>query len=182
MNAIDHDVLDRAQEMAKEDHGSVIALTRDLVTIPSRGGIDSYEPVLDRLGVWLAHHNLPANVLTDETGAIVGLTCEVQGTRPGPRWVLNACLDTAPFGDEHAWTHPPTSAVIEDGWLHGRGSADSKSAAAIFCHITARLAAITDQLTGTLVLLFDVDEHTGSSLGVLGQMAGSQRSWCSSAA
>jgi succinyl-diaminopimelate desuccinylase len=75
--------------------------------------------------------------------------------------VLDACLDTAPFGDEHAWTHPPTSAVIEDGWLWGRGSADSKSGAAIFCHIAARLSASTDYLHGSLVLLFDVDEHTG---------------------
>jgi acetylornithine deacetylase/succinyl-diaminopimelate desuccinylase-like protein len=46
------------------------------------------------------------------------------------------------------------------GW-RGRGSADSKSGAAIFCHITARLAAITGHLHGSLVLLFDVDEHTG---------------------
>ncbi len=157
MNTI-HDLL----STAKEDHGSVIDLVRDLVTIPSRGGIDPYEPVLDRIGSWLAHYRLPAATLKDQASATVGLTCEITGTRPGPRWVLDACLDTAPFGDQHAWTHPPTSGVIEDGWLHGRGSADSKSGAAIFCHIAARLAAATDQLRGSLVLLFDVDEHTGS--------------------
>ena len=146
---------------AKEDHESVIELIRDLVTIPSRGGIDSYDPVLDRLSTWLAQRDLPAAVLKDCTGATVGLTCEVKGSRPGSRWVLDACLDTAPFGDEHAWTYSPTSAAVEDGWLYGRGSADSKSGAAIFCHIAARLAAITNQLRGSLVLLFDVDEHTG---------------------
>ena len=42
------------QEMAKEDHESVIALTRDLVAIPRRGGIDPYEPVLDWIGGWFA--------------------------------------------------------------------------------------------------------------------------------
>ncbi|SHG79583.1 M20 family metallopeptidase [Streptoalloteichus hindustanus] len=157
MNAIIHDVLAEA----KEDHESVIELTRDLVAIPSRGGLDPYEPVLDRIGSWLAQRGLPATVLKDSTGATVGLTCEVSGSRPGPRWVLDACLDTAPFGDEHAWTHAPTAAVIENGWLYGRGSADSKSGAAIFCHIAARLATITDQLRGSMVLLFDVDEHTG---------------------
>lgn len=157
MNAIIHDVL----AAAKEDHESVIELTRDLVSIPSRGGVDSYESVLERASHWLEQHGLPATVLTDATGAALGLTCEVTGSRPGSRWVLDACLDTAPFGDEHAWTYPPTSAVIKDGWLYGRGSADSKSGAAIFCHIAARLAAITDQLRGSLVLLFDVDEHTG---------------------
>ncbi len=157
MHTVIYDVL----AAAKEDHESVIELTRDLVTIPSRGGVDPYDPVLDRISRWLAQHDLPATTLKDSTGATVVLTCEVTGSRSGPRWVLDACLDTAPFGDEHAWTHPPTSAVIADGWLYGRGSADSKSGAAIFCHIAARLAANTDQWRGTLVLLFDLDEHTG---------------------
>jgi succinyl-diaminopimelate desuccinylase len=153
----EHDVL----AAAKQDHESVIELTRELVAIPSRGGIDSYDPVIQRLSAWLVQRHLRARVLSDSTGATVGLTCEVTGSRPGPRWVLDACLDTAPFGNEHAWTHPPTAAVIDNGWLWGRGSADSKSGAAIFCHIAARLATITDQLRGSLVLLFDVDEHTG---------------------
>ncbi|MGH3813064.1 MAG: M20 family metallopeptidase, partial [Pseudonocardiaceae bacterium] len=161
MNAINHGGEHDVLAAAKEDHESVVELTRDLVTIPSRASVDPYNPVLDRLSAWLAHRHLPTTVLKDSTGATVGLTCEVHGARPGPRWVLDACLDTAPFGDEHAWTHSPTSAVIEDGWLWGRGSADSKSGAAIFCHIAARLATITDQLRGGLVLLFDVDEHTG---------------------
>lgn len=156
-NAIVEDLV----AVATVDHQSVIELTRELVTIPSRGGIESYGPVLDRVGAWLADRHLPVTVLTDKTDATVGLTCEVTGTRPGPRWVLDACLDTAPFGDEQAWTHPPTSAVITDGWMWGRGSSDSKSGAAIFCHIAAHLAAIRDQWRGTLVLLFDVDEHTG---------------------
>ncbi len=34
-------------------------------------------------------------------------------------------------------------------------------AVAIFCHLAARLAAGSDQLYGRLVLLFDLDEHTG---------------------
>jgi succinyl-diaminopimelate desuccinylase len=146
---------------AKADQDSVLDLTRELVILPSRGGIDDYQPVLSRLSKWLGDHNLAATVLRDSTDAILGLTCEVRGTRPGPRWVLDACLDTAPYGDEAAWTYPPTSATVADGWLWGRGVADSKVGAAIFCHIAARLAAMTDRLHGSLVLLFDVDEHTG---------------------
>ncbi|GAA1992675.1 M20 family metallopeptidase [Amycolatopsis minnesotensis] len=162
MNPINHSGEHDVLAAAREDHESVIALTRDLVALPSRGGIDPYEPLINRLSSWLDERGLSAAVLKDKTGATVGLTCEIRGARPGPRWVLNACLDTAPFGDETAWTHPPTSAIIEDGWLHGRGSADSKSGAAIFCHIATRLATITDRLYGSLVLLFDVDEHTGA--------------------
>ncbi|GAA1034329.1 MULTISPECIES: M20 family metallopeptidase [Amycolatopsis] len=161
MDSIDVGDKRDVQAAAREDFESVVALTRELVAIPSRGGIDPYDPALNRLSAWLRERGLPVSVLTDKTGAVVGLVCEIAGAHPGPRWVLDACLDTAGFGDENAWTHPPTSAVVQDGWLHGRGSADSKSGAAIFSHIAARVAAVTEHLHGTLVLLIDVDEHTG---------------------
>ena len=74
---------------------------------------------------------------------------------------MDACLDTAPFGDEAAWTYHPTSGEIADGWLHGRGSSDSKAGAAIFAHVAARLRDTPGGFAGSVVLLFDVDEHTG---------------------
>jgi succinyl-diaminopimelate desuccinylase len=77
-----------------------------------------------------------------------------------PRW--HARLDTAPFGDEAAWTYPPASGEITAGWMHGRGSADSKAGAAIFAHVAGRLRHHADLLHGSAALLFDVDEHTGS--------------------
>jgi len=162
--AADHAAADHAQALAeaKEDHESVLELTRALVRVPSRAGIDPYEPIIELLSEWMRTHHLSAHVLRDATGAAVGLSTEVHGAHPGPRWVLDACLDTAPFGDENAWTHPPTSAFTDDGWMWGRGGSDSKVAVAIFCHLATRLASIADQLHGNLVLLFDLDEHTGA--------------------
>ncbi|RBM08192.1 M20 family metallopeptidase [Streptomyces sp. PT12] len=151
----------KVMRWAHEDHGSVVDLTRALVRVPSRAGIDPYEPVIATLTAWMGERRLAPRVLRDASGAPVAVTADVVGERRGPRWVLDACLDTAPFGDEAAWTHPPTSGHLENGWLWGRGSADSKAAVAIFCHIAARLAAHPDQLRGTLSLLFDLDEHTG---------------------
>lgn len=150
---------------AHADADSVLRLTRGLVTVASRGGVDPYEPILGRVRTWLHHRRLPTTMLTDRSGAAVGLTCEITGAHPGPSWVLDACLDTAPFGAEDGWTYPPTAAVVRDGWLHGRGSADSKSGVAIFCHIAARLAAAAGRLHGRVVLLFDLDEHTGGFAG-----------------
>jgi succinyl-diaminopimelate desuccinylase len=145
-------------EDAHRDHWSVVDLARDLVRIPSRAGADPSGPVLDVMSGWLAGQGLAPRLLTGQGGEAVALVCEVGGG-PGPRYVLDACLDTAPFGDETAWTHPPLSGRIDQGWLHGRGSSDSKTGASIFAHIAARLAK-TD-LAGTLTLLFDLDEHTG---------------------
>ena len=146
-------------QAAKEDHDSVIALARQLVRIPSRAGADPYGPVLECMSGWLCRHGLVPRRLAGPTGETVALVCEVQGNADGPRYVLDACLDTAPFGDETAWTYPPLSARIDEGWLHGRGSSDSKTGASIFAHIATRIAH--SELAGTLTLLFDLDEHTG---------------------
>jgi succinyl-diaminopimelate desuccinylase len=149
-------------EAARADHGSVVALARELVRIPSRGGIDPYEPALDCMAGWLVGHGLACRRLAGAGGATIALACEVTGSGPGPRYVLDACLDTAPFGDESAWTRPPTSGEITDGWLHGRGSCDSKTGAAIFAHVAARLSRAAGQWSGSVALLFDADEHTGT--------------------
>jgi succinyl-diaminopimelate desuccinylase len=58
--------------------------------------------------VWLGEHGM-ARRLAGPGGTTVALTCKVSGERAGPRYVLDACLDTASFGDEAAWTYPPTS-------------------------------------------------------------------------
>lgn len=146
---------------AREDHDSVVELTRRLVRIPSRGGLDPYEPVLACMSAWLGQRGLDCRQLAGPGGETVALTCEVPGARPGPRVALDACLDTAPFGDEAAWTYPPASGQITGGWLHGRGSSDSKAGAVIFAHLAARLADAAGGWAGSVVLLFDVDEHTG---------------------
>jgi hypothetical protein len=96
-------------------------------------------------------------------GKPLGLYAECRGRGPGGPWVvLDATLDTAGFGDPAAWTHPPTSGQVDAGWLHGRGSADSKAGVALFAHLLADLAQADRRgMAGTLGVLFDLDEHSG---------------------
>ncbi|CCK24422.1 peptidase dimerization domain-containing protein [Streptomyces davaonensis JCM 4913] len=141
---------------------SVVALAQALIRQPSRAGIDDYGPVLGVLEEWLAARGLPHRRLHGDAGALVGLLVEIPGGRPGKWWTLDACVDTAPYGDEAAWSFPPASGDIVDGWLLGRGAADSKLAAAMFCHIAADLAPRAVELSGGLAVLLDVDEHTGN--------------------
>ena len=68
---------------------------------------------------------------------------------------------------------PPLSGEITGGWLHGRGSSDSKAGAAIFAHVAARLQAASGGFDGSVVLLFDVDEHTGGFGGAKAYFEGS---------
>ncbi|NYV78287.1 M20/M25/M40 family metallo-hydrolase [Streptomyces sp. UH6] len=151
--------------------GSVVALARELVRTPSRGGTDDYGPVLGVLERWLTGRGLPHRRLRSPDGTTAGLLVEVAGGRPGEWWTLDACADTAPFGDENAWSFPPTAGDVVDGWLRGRGAADSKTAAAMFCHLAAEIAPRADESAGGLAVLLDVDEHTGRFGGARAYLA-----------
>jgi len=157
---------------AAEDAQSVTGLIQQLVRVPSRAGIDAYEPIIELIDGWLREQGMAPRQLTSPRGDLLGLACDVAGRHPGPRYVLDACIDTAPLGDEAAWRHPPLAGVIEDGWLYGRGAADSKAAVAIFAHVAARLRMEADALHGTLTLLYDADEHTGRFGGAKRYFAG----------
>ncbi|MDN3024212.1 M20/M25/M40 family metallo-hydrolase [Streptomyces sp. S.PB5] len=147
----------------------IVELAQQLIRRPSRAGIDDYAPVLGVLEHWLTARNLPHRRLRDDGGAVVGLLVEVAGGRPGPWWTLDACVDTAPFGDESAWSFPPDSGDVVDGWLRGRGAADSKLAAAMFCGIAAKLHG--REFDGGLAVLLDADEHTGGFGGARAYLA-----------
>ncbi len=150
------------RDLAEADHQSVISMIQELVQIPSRGGLDPYDAIIDHLVQGFANIGLSTRQLKDkQSGRTVGLVCDIPGGHAGPRYVLDACLDTAPFGNPHAWRYPPTSATVVDGWLYGRGAADSKAAIAIFMHLAGHVHTHADELHGSLTLLFDADEHTG---------------------
>ncbi|WP_031479986.1 M20 family metallopeptidase [Streptomyces bicolor] len=152
-------------------HADVIDLAQRLIRCPSRAGVDDYEPVLGVLEDWLAGRGLPYRRLHGDKDAAVGLLIEVAGGRPGPWWALDACVDTAPYGDEAAWSFAPDSGEVVEGWLRGRGAADSKLAAAMFCGIAAELQGRADALHGGLAVLLDVDEHTGGFGGARAYLA-----------
>jgi succinyl-diaminopimelate desuccinylase len=76
------------------DHDSVVNLTRELVRIPSKAGTDPYGSVLERMSAWLAGHGLTPRLLSAPGIGTVAMVCEVNGSQPGPRDVLDACLDT----------------------------------------------------------------------------------------
>jgi succinyl-diaminopimelate desuccinylase len=145
---------------------SIEKLARELVSIPSRAGIDSAESVLQRMAAWLDEHGLEPTFLTDQQGNKIALVSKYTAPTSGPSLCFNACLDTAPFGDEHAWSFSPTDGTIVGSKLRGRGSADSKIGASIIAHVVDFLANRQLMDRGTIYLLFDSDEHTGRFGGV----------------
>ncbi|MEI9901887.1 MAG: M20/M25/M40 family metallo-hydrolase [Hyphomicrobium sp.] len=145
---------------------SIVALASELVRLPSRAGIDSPEPVLRHAHGWLASQGLAPAFLKNAAGGIVGLHGRIRTRDPGPVLCLDACIDTAPFGDETLWSRPPSSGSVADGRLWGRGAADSKMGVAILSHVARDLVKSGAIGRGGIDLLFDADEHTGRFGGV----------------
>ncbi len=150
---------------------SMTDLLLELVSRPSRAGVDSPEPVLTAISRWLDAYGIAHQRLRDDEGRPVGIGGAIRGPRPGPTYLLDATADTAPFGDVSAWRFPPGEATIEDGWLYGRGSADSKAGIAVFCHVLADLLPQFERFAGNLEFLFDAEEHTGTFEGIRGYIA-----------
>ena len=145
---------------------SILELTQALVRIPSRAGVDSTKPIFDTIRRWLTKHGTDHEMLRDEAGDDVGLHGRIPGKEPGSIYLLDATVDTASYGDEAQWTHPPTAGVVEDGWLYGRGSADSKVGVAISCHILAEMTRQRAKPRIGFGILLDADEHTGGFGGI----------------
>ena len=137
-----------------------------LVAHPSRAGEDDCTPVLQVIAAWLGKQDVPHVWLRDPTGRPLGLCGEIAGARRGPTYVLDATVDTAPYGDPVAWRYPPDRPSIADGWLYGRGSADSKAGIAVFCHVLAALSRQRDSLAGNVGFVFDAEEHVGTFAGI----------------
>jgi len=151
--------------MAVPDPGveSIIELLAALVRTPSRAGEDTPAAVASCLERWFDARALPYRRLRGPGAEPLGLYAEVRGQRPDGFWiVLDATLDTAGFGNPATWSHGPTEAVQRDGWLYGRGSADSKAGVALFAHLLQEWAAPgRAPFAGRFGVLFDLDEHSG---------------------
>jgi succinyl-diaminopimelate desuccinylase len=153
---------------------SILSLVQTLIRIPSRGGVDDPASVLGALAHWFKDADLPGEVLSDSSGNPCAFYAETAGDGTGndPLYILDACIDTADTGDIDSWTHDPFSAEVEEGWLYGRGSGDSKMGVSIFSHVFrdfyySNPAGNSISVgKGRLGVLFDADEHTGRFGGV----------------
>ena len=73
-------------------------------------------------------------------------------------------VDVVPVGDESAWSIPPFSGEVQDGYIWGRGAADMKGAVACFVAAVSRFASEGD---GSISLLLTGDEEGPSVNGTV---------------
>jgi len=93
-------------------------------------------------------------VWRDDVGNVIGRRV---GSKPGPKLVFDAHMDTVEVGDRGAWIHDPFGGEVVDGKLWGRGSTDDKGSLAAF---TIALAALPrDSFCGEVYAVGTVGEE-----------------------
>lgn len=141
----------------------VLALCQKMIQTPSVNGMDDELHLAHVIAAFAREHDLDV-----EMTAIDAQRPNVL-VRVGPKKVnagllLVGHMDTVPVGEFSHWTHPPFSAVIEDGRLYGRGAIDNKGG------IAAALGALVllqekagKQLKRPVLLACVPDEESGAT-------------------
>jgi succinyl-diaminopimelate desuccinylase len=152
---------------------SVEALLAQLVQTPSQALVNDLGAVVKVVTAWLDRHGVAHTLTTNAAGQPDAIVINPPEADDDEVWMLNACVDTAPVGDLGQWRHLPFAATVEDGWLYGRGSSDSKAAVALFCEL-ARSTRLTGRAPKKgsgerrrrVTVVFDCDEHSGRFGGI----------------
>ena len=76
-----------------------------------------------------------------------------------PHFCFAGHTDVVPTGPEKNWQHPPFSARVEDGMLHGRGAADMKGSLAAMVVATERFVTKHPDHNGSISFLITSDEE-----------------------
>ena len=90
------------------------------------------------------------------------LVARIPGSGGAPSLAFVGHLDVVP-ADARDWTHSPFDAVVDDGYLYGRGAVDMKNELAARVVAMARLARSGFRPRGDLWLLAVADEEDGSA-------------------
>jgi putative selenium metabolism hydrolase len=138
-------------EENKMNDDRLLHFARALVQTPGLSGEE--QPVVELIlremralafdGVWV-----------DANGSAVGV---VEGAQSGPSLLLDGHCDTVGIAPGSTWRRDPFSADVEDGRLHGRGSADMLGALAAMIYAVAGLDR--SRLTGRVFVSATVMEE-----------------------
>ena len=150
------------------DEGELIALTRDLVRIPSV--IRPGQPGATEAGVaahvaqWMRKERFEVEVHEVAPGRpnVLGILGERESG--GLTLLLEGHTDVVTEGDAGLWTRAPFGGDLVEGRIYGRGSADMKSGLAAAMVAAAAIKRSGVDLGGRLVVGALVDEE-GDMLG-----------------
>jgi succinyl-diaminopimelate desuccinylase len=154
--------------LARVDPDELIALTRDLIRIPSvvRPGdpAATEAAVAAHVEQWFRQEGFDVEVQAVAPGR-PNVLAMLGDRAAGPTLLLEGHTDVVTEGDPGQWSHAPFEADLVDGRIYGRGAADMKSGLAAAMIAAAVLKRSGARLGGRLVVGALVDEEA-DMLGV----------------
>ncbi|MCC7023956.1 MAG: ArgE/DapE family deacylase [Thermomicrobiales bacterium] len=165
---VDAAVVERLRQAAQDLEGETVALTQELVRIPTEN------PKLTKMPAGaeaecqdVIEARFRALGCTTERWDVYPGRPDVVGTLQGERGegarslILNGHIDVVPGGDPAAWTYPPFAAEIADGKIWGRGAVDMKGPIAAMIVAIEAIQRAGIRLLGDVILESVVDEEAG---------------------
>lgn len=155
---------------AKRDE--IVALTRDLVRIPTVNPPgDGYRACAELIGERLQRRGFVVGYIRAEGTPgdsdrlpRVNVVARHAGAVPGPCVHFNGHIDVVPAG--HGWTVDPWAGEVRDGRVYGRGTCDMKGGLAAAIVAVETLLECGSDLPGALEISGTVDEESGGYGGV----------------
>lgn len=149
------------------------AIGRDAVATLSRYiQFDTTNPPGNELATagWLADQlrsrGITGNVTVHEPTAGRGLVlARISGSEPLKPLLVNHHMDVV-AADPAAWTHPPFSGAVADGFVWGRGTLDTKNLGVIFLLALESLLKTGARFRRPIIFLAVPDEETGGKHGM----------------
>lgn len=144
---------------AVSSYEDVVSLTQELVRIDSsnpQSGGPGEEAIANYIKTWLEHRDIECHWIEPISGrpSIIGVA---RGSGGGKSLMLNGHIDTVGLG---SYDGDPLSALVRDGNMYGRGTADMKSGLA--CAMIAIARTKTLNLRGDVILAAVADEEMDS--------------------
>ncbi len=137
----------------------VLRVARDLIRVDTTNGNETEAAAY--LRDYLAESGVEAQLVARDP-ARANLVARLPGTGDAPSLAYVGHLDVVP-ADARDWTHPPFEAVLDGGWLFGRGAVDMKNEVAARCVAFAELARTGFRPRGDLWLVMVADEEDGAA-------------------
>ena len=140
----------------------VIELTRALIRLDTTNhGYEGTETLAaEHLRDHLAAAGVEVELVARETSR-ANVVARIPGVDPAaPSLAFVGHTDVVP-ADPRDWTHPPFEAVVEDGYLYGRGAIDMKNEVAARAVAMATLAREGFRPSGDLWFIAVADEEDG---------------------
>jgi succinyl-diaminopimelate desuccinylase len=160
------------RELIASKRSELTELTCDLVRIPSINPPgEAYIPCAELLGQRLRSRGFEVKYLraTGTPGDSdryprVNVVARRSGNRPGKTVHFNGHIDVVEAGS--GWSVDPFAAIVKDGRIYGRGTADMKGGIAAAIIAMESLLELEPDLPGTLEFSGTADEESGGYGGV----------------